>query len=94
MFIHTCSKQVFLFDSMDKFSLSVSVSVSVRQVTTCFDNSDGVQAGRSEQQVSVDVCFVMDCTGSMGSWIDACKRKVLSVSLQSLLHLEKGVLCL
>lgn len=25
---------------------------------------------------SVDVCFLMDCTGSMGSWIDMCKNKI------------------
>jgi hypothetical protein len=32
--------------------------------------------GAGGGHTSVDVCFVMDCTGSMGSWISACKQKV------------------
>jgi hypothetical protein len=36
-----------------------------------------VGPGGTSGQASVDVCFVMDCTGSMGSWIDACKQKVI-----------------
>ena len=31
---------------------------------------------------SVDVLFVMDCTGSMHSWIQACKERVMSIALQ------------
>jgi hypothetical protein len=36
----------------------------------------GTGSGGTNGETSVDVCFVMDCTGSMSSWIDACKRKV------------------
>jgi hypothetical protein len=35
----------------------------------------------SSGHASVDVCCVMDWTGSMGPWIDACKQKVLRLSL-------------
>lgn len=28
---------------------------------------------------SVDVCFLMDCTGSMGTWITTCKNKLQSI---------------
>jgi hypothetical protein len=31
---------------------------------------------------SVDVCFVMDCTGSMGCWIKACKERVICIASQ------------
>ncbi|EKX42857.1 hypothetical protein GUITHDRAFT_49443, partial [Guillardia theta CCMP2712] len=29
---------------------------------------------------SVEICFVMDCTGSMASWITSCKEKVLQIA--------------
>jgi len=28
---------------------------------------------------SVDIMFIIDCTGSMGSWITACKKEILSI---------------
>jgi uncharacterized protein YegL len=30
--------------------------------------------------IGVDVVFVMDCTGSMGSWIDAAKKKIIGMA--------------
>lgn len=29
--------------------------------------------------LTVDIMFIMDCTGSMGSWIDASKREILNI---------------
>ena len=28
---------------------------------------------------TVDIMFIIDCTGSMGSWIKACKKEILSI---------------
>jgi len=28
---------------------------------------------------SMDICFLMDCTGSMGSWIKSCRDQVISI---------------
>jgi hypothetical protein len=28
---------------------------------------------------SLDLCFLMDCTGSMGSWIDICKEEINNI---------------
>lgn len=28
---------------------------------------------------SIDLMFILDCTGSMGSWINACKREINSL---------------
>jgi hypothetical protein len=28
---------------------------------------------------SLDLMFIMDCTGSMGPWIDAAKREIKSI---------------
>jgi len=30
--------------------------------------------------ISVDLCFVMDCTGSMGAWIEAAKKNVIDIA--------------
>lgn len=30
--------------------------------------------------VSADICFVMDCTGSMGVWIDAAKSQLVGIA--------------
>jgi hypothetical protein len=27
----------------------------------------------------LDIMFIIDCTGSMGSWIDACKKEIKSI---------------
>jgi len=32
-----------------------------------------------ESKDSVDICFIMDCTGSMGAWIALCKNKINNV---------------
>ncbi len=29
--------------------------------------------------IQVDVCFMMDCTGSMGSWIESVKQNITKV---------------
>ena len=28
---------------------------------------------------SIDIMFIIDCTGSMGSWIEACKKEIKSI---------------
>ncbi|CAF4522640.1 unnamed protein product, partial [Didymodactylos carnosus] len=30
--------------------------------------------------LTVEICFVMDCTGSMGSWIQACKQHINAIA--------------
>ncbi|CAF1083647.1 unnamed protein product, partial [Didymodactylos carnosus] len=30
--------------------------------------------------LTVEICFVMDCTGSMGSWITACKQHIKAIA--------------
>ncbi|CAF2742626.1 unnamed protein product [Rotaria sp. Silwood2] len=30
--------------------------------------------------LTVEICFVMDCTGSMGSWIQACKQHIKAIA--------------
>ena len=29
---------------------------------------------------SLDLMFIIDCTGSMGCWIDACKKEIKSIT--------------
>ncbi|CAM9793855.1 unnamed protein product [Ectocarpus sp. 4 AP-2014] len=36
-------------------------------------------AGNDPRKANVDLCFVMDCTGSMQSWIDQAKTKLLGI---------------
>ena len=31
-------------------------------------------------QLTVEICFVLDCTGSMGSWIEACKQHIKAIA--------------
>ena len=38
-----------------------------------------VKAEYNERMKGVDLCFLMDCTGSMGGWINQCKAKISSI---------------
>ncbi|CAN0020887.1 unnamed protein product [Scytosiphon promiscuus] len=38
---------------------------------------------RAGEKTTVDLCFVMDCTGSMQSWIDLAKDKLLDIIVQA-----------
>ena len=38
-----------------------------------------VKTEYNERMKGVDLCFLMDCTGSMGGWISQCKAKISSI---------------
>eukprot|EP00961_Rhodomonas_salina_P088489 1190052-Rhodomonas_salina.1 len=48
-----------------------------------------VRSSGAGGRASVDVCFVMDCTGSMGSWITACQERVMDIAAQVQAMMEK-----
>jgi len=40
------------------------------------------QQSQVESQVTIDLCFLMDCTGSMGPWIQTTKDKIKSITFE------------
>ena len=44
------------------------------------DSKDRAAVESSEGKTSVDVLILMDCTGSMGHWIQAAKTESVSIA--------------
>ena len=54
------------------------------------DHVAGLRALPRRSDAVLDVCILMDCTGSMGAWMDACKRNLVAMiaSLRKVLGLH------
>lgn len=42
-----------------------------------------VRGMKAKPARSLDLCFLMDCTGSMASWIEAAKQEVVNIILKA-----------
>ncbi|KXS10129.1 hypothetical protein M427DRAFT_37781 [Gonapodya prolifera JEL478] len=53
------------------------------------DKANAETAAQESQGTAVDVCYVLDCTGSMQAWIDQAKTKIIQI-MDELQKMHKG----
>lgn len=53
----------------------------INRVGYCPSIAPGAQQGVlvKKEKTGIDICFVLDCTGSMGSWISSAKRQIKNI---------------
>jgi hypothetical protein len=69
------------FGSSEIHAKAVAVADGVAaECTINFCDTEWISATPRQRFVTVDVCFAMDCTGSMQQWIDAAKDQILTMA--------------
>lgn len=61
-------------------TLQLCIACMRKDISGWNNEASGIQNGIMKKQFMLDVCFLLDCTGSMGAWIQAAKSKVLEIA--------------